>query len=616
MARSQSFFTAPRFLMLASICIVVAALYLAQEVLIPFSMAVLLSFLLAPLCNRLEHWRLGRVPSVLISVTLTFAVIGAVGWMVASQVVDLAYNLPEYRDNIRQKLQRIPWPAEGAFTRASQTVREISEDVGAGETARRGPLLTVEATPREPTALETLRDTVGPWLYPLGVAGMVVILVLFFLVLREDLRDRLIRLIGHTQINLTTQALDDAAHRVSRYLLAVSILAGVHGTIVAIGLSVIGVPNAILWGLISGLMRFVPFVGPWLAAALPSAFAFAVFPHWGPTIATIGFLAVLELTSNNVVEPWLYGTSTGVSPVAVLTAAIFWTWLWGPIGLLLATPLTVCLVVMGRYVPHLNFLYVLLGDQPALEARIRVYQRLLAMDLEEATELMEEYLEERPLEEVYETVLIPALRLAEEDRHRGTVDQEHLEYLRKAFREIVETVGEKHVRSAVQQPGEQEGEHAEPYRQYEPESEEPKIRILCLPASDEADELCGMMLSQVLRQYGLEAEAVSTTSLASEMVEMVDQRGADVVVVSALPPAAVSHSRYLCKRLHARRPKMNMVVGVWTAQIDLKKARNRIACGGSISVVNTLAKAREQVRQLIQPMLIDKSNAASVPSGT
>jgi hypothetical protein len=316
----------------------------------------------------------------------------------------------------------------------------------------------------------------------------------------------------------------------------------------------------------------------------------------------VALFAALDLLIGNVLEPWLYGKNTGVSPVAVLVAAVFWTWLWGAIGLLLATPLTVCLMVIGRYVPQLAFLDILLGNEEVFEPKIRIYQRLLAGDQEEAAELIDGYLEQMPLVEVYDTVLIPALALAETHWHRGEINEERHKFIFQTLKETVEELGER--QQEIQATKAAENAKTPPANSdLVAPADSSKLCILCLPARDEADEIAGMMLAQLLAMRGCVVQAVSVTALASEMVELVEQRKADVVCISAMPPAAATHARYLCKRLQGRFPEAGLVVGLWSASGDLNKARERIGCGPTAHVVGTLASAQEKIHGLLQPLL-------------
>ncbi len=437
----------PRFYLIASLFITVAALYLGQEVLKPIALAILLSFLLAPLARRLERLRLPRGLSVVFVVLFAFSVIGVVSYVVYGQVTDLAEKLPEYKNNIESKINAARGHFGGSsIDKATKVVEEISHDVSTsqpstgpatGLTAREtdnsgrpgvghanptaAPVLVTQTEASNTTSTERLK-TFLTYVEPLARVGLVIILVIFILLQREDLRDRIIRLAGHGRLNVTTQALEDAATRVSKYLVAQSLINGGYGVAVAIGLTCIGVPNAALWGLLCGLMRFIPYVGPWIGASMPIFVAIGVFEGHLKVMMTVGLFVGCELVTSMFFEPLVLGARTGVSPLAILVGAAFWTWIWGPIGLVLATPLTVCLVVMGKYVPQLEFLSILLGDEEVLAPQFRYYQRLLAEDPEDAAELIEEYLKDKPLEEVYDTIVVPGLAMAERDLRHGRID--------------------------------------------------------------------------------------------------------------------------------------------------------------------------------------------------
>ena len=338
-------------------------------------------------------------------------------------------------------------------------------------------------------------------------------------------------------------------------------------------------------------LRFIPYIGPWIAAAMPIGLSMAISTGWVAPFLTVGLFVVLELFSNNVLEPWLYGKNTGVSAVAVLVAAVFWMWLWGPVGLLLATPLTVCLLVVGKHVPQLSFLDILLGTEPVFEPKKRIYQRLLAGDQEEAAELLEDYLEHKPLVEVYDTVLIPALALAETHWQLGELNEGKHKFIMQSLKEMIQDRGERQQEMQAKERPAADAPEADGDSSRVDWTDSSRLCILCLPARNEADEIAALMLAQVLETRGCLVQAVSVTSLAGEMVDLVEQCKADVVCISATPPAAVMHARYLCKRLRGRLPEVNLVVGLWDAQGDLNKAKERIGCGAI--VVATLADAQE-----------------------
>jgi hypothetical protein len=473
------------------------------------------------------------------------------------------------------------------------------------------------------TPVQAVRDYAGAFFGPLADAGLVLVLVVFMLYGREDLRDRMIRLVGHGRLNLTTKALDDAGSRISRYLGALAIVNTVYGILVSLGLWGIGhllgkghsFPNVLVWGLLVALGRFVPYVGVWIGASVPLLLAFALFPGSAVFFATVGLFVALEVIVSQLIEPYLYGASTGMSALAVLIAAVFWTWLWGPIGLLLSTPLTVCLVVIGKYVPQLQFLDVLLGDEPVLPPDARVYQRLIAGDEEEAQSLLESLHKEKSLLQVFDEVLLPALALAELDHHRGTLEDGRIEFVRQSMRGFIEELAEEE-RQMRRQDTRRQPEHADGTSDEHPTRSPPRpnlprdrtVNVLLLPAKNESDEIVCLMLHQILELRGYCAMTAGADALASEMVDIVENHKADLVCVSAMPAGAVAHARYLCKRIHARFPDTHMVVGLWTARGDIRRAKMRIACAENVPVVTSLAQAEHEIDQLAQPILVRESS--------
>jgi predicted PurR-regulated permease PerM len=413
---------------------VIVALYFARSLLIPFALSALLTFLISPLVGRLERW-LGRIAAVMLAVGLIFGALGCSGWMVSRQLVDLATKLPEYKGNIAAKLHAFQPSKGGIFSKVSDTVDELKKELPGGSpaptiTQESGKPETAVASPPHPPVpatpvkvvetskanpVELIKTIITPLIGPLGTAFLVLILVIFMLFEREDLRSRLIRLIGQGRISMTTHAMDDAADRVSRYLRMQLLVNVIYGVCIAIALYFIGVPNALLWGAFGIVLRFIPYVGPWIAALLPTLLALAVSPGWTKPILTVVLLTAIELILSNVLEPLLYGKHTGISSIALIIAAVFWTWLWGPLGLVLATPLTVCLVVMGRHVPSLSFLSVLLSDEEALTPAEDCYHRLLTVGEQDEIEFVEAYLKANSLTALYDAVFIPVITAAEID---------------------------------------------------------------------------------------------------------------------------------------------------------------------------------------------------------
>lgn len=631
MPRAVAEVPTPRPMQIVAGIAIVGALYFARDFLLPIALAILISFLLAPLVKRVERWGLSRIPAAVLVVAVAFTGLGIVSYVVVNQLYDLAYQLPDYKTNIIAKARslrstdggivaRVTHAFEDVQRRLAQDTKEaIEEQIEAPEPAgvplrpeiiervanvdrllrnqdRAGP--NVNATDAEPepvpvqvveelSAREIARGVLGPLVAPLATAAVVIVFVFFMLLEREDLRDRLIRLIGSHQLSVTTQALDDAARRVSRYLLMQAIINSLYGVVIAIGLSLIGLPNAILWGILATLLRFVPYVGPWIAAVMPIVLSLAVFDGWSRPVMVIALYVVNELISNNFFEPWLYGSSTGISTLGILVSAVFWTWLWGPAGLVMATPLTVCLTVIGRHVPALAFLHTLLSDQEALPPPTHFYQRLLANDSEEAFDVAEDYLKEHSLDQLYDDVVLPALRLAEHDRHEGLLNESQQRFVLDTVRELVDDFGGGDISIAPKQKnGSAEIQGPEP-------AKSSSVTILCAPARDEADELVGMMLSQLLERKGLRTHVLSAGKLAGEMVDHVKDGSANVICVSALPPYAATHARYLCKRFRPKFPKLRIVVGLWQDRAVSKKAHDRLMATEIDKVVTTLAEAKE-----------------------
>jgi hypothetical protein len=415
---------------------------------------------------------------------------------------------------------------------------------------------------------------------------MVLIFTVFMLLKREDLRNRLLRLAGLGRLNLMTQALDDASRRVSRYLLMQLLVNASFGTLFGLGLYCIGVPNPALWGVVAGLLRYVPYVGTMVAATLPLALSLAVFGGWLRPLLVFLLVAGLELIVANFVEPWLYGTRVGISSLALLVTAVFWTVLWGPAGLILSTPLTVCVVVLGRYFPHLSFLHTLLGDEAVLPPDAQIYQRLLAMDQLEAQAVVDEFLKGRPLVELYDSVLIPTLGMAEQDRHKGALGAAREEFIFLSINEMVVEFSE--YRLADTTPIPDTGDH-------------PNHRIVCLPAYDRADEIMAAMLAQILEQKGFATLSFPLGPSPNECLASIESGPGDIVCISALPPYAFAPARAMCRQLRERFPKLKVVICVWGFSGDTRKAMARFDRTQPDRLSTSLAEAVEHVQELVLP---------------
>jgi predicted PurR-regulated permease PerM len=585
----------------------VAVLYFAREILIPFAFALTLTFLLTPVVALLQKLRAGRIVSVLATVVVSVALAGGTGWIIATQLVDVANQLPLYRDHIHAKIQAFHIPATGQLGRAAESVQEVVRELSSPEAPASAPhpprqnrkqpnvppaaavRTQVEVVDAPTSGWSDLREWGTPFLAPLGRAGMVFIFVVFMLLKREDLRNRLLRLAGLGQLNLMTQAFDDASGRVSRYLLMQFLVNAAFGMLFGLGLYLIGVPNPLLWGVVAAILRIVPYVGTLVAATLPLALSLAVFDGWQRPLLVFAVVVGLELITGNVVEPWLYGAHVGISSLALLVTSVFWAVLWGPAGLILSTPLTVCVVVLGRYVPHLSFLHILLGDEPVLAADAQLYQRLLAMDQLEAHTIVGEVLKGRPLVEMYDSVLIPALSMAEQDRHKGAIDATREEFLFVSINEMIAEFSEYQT----------------------PESEQhPTHRILCIPAHDRADEITAAMLAQLLEQKGFVTMSLPIVGASpNEMLEAVAAGVNDVVCISSLPPYAFAPARALCKQIRERFPKLKVMVCVWGFSGDLEKAGARFERTRPDRLCTSLAGTIEYLEELAHPEIAAAAGA-------
>jgi predicted PurR-regulated permease PerM len=580
----------------------VAALYFARDILIPFAFALTLTFLLTPVVTVLQKLHIGRVISVLTTVLVSIAVAGGIAWTIAYQLVDVANQLPLYRQNIHAKIVAFHIPATGQLGQASASVKEIVQEVTSPDApvalpgvenpkrfkARPAPAapLPVRMVQSPTSGWAELRDLGAPVLAPLGRTGIVIIFTVFMLLTREDLRNRVLRLAGLTQLNLMTQALDDAAGRVSRYILLQFLVNASFGALFGIGLYFIGVPNPALWGVLAGLLRIVPYVGTMVAATLPLALSLAVFDGWHKPLLVFLLVAGLELIIANFIEPWLYGAHVGISSLALLVTAVFWTVLWGPAGLILSTPLTVCAVVLGRYFPQLSFLHILLGDEPVLATEAQIYQRLLAMDQSEAHTIVSQFLKGRPLVELYDSVLIPALSMAEQDRHKGAIDAVRKEFL---FLSINEMIAEFSEYEPVESASEGAAEHFD-------------ARVLCIPAHDQADEITASMLARLLEQKGLAVLSFPIDGPSpNEWMALIEARQSDIVCISALPPYAFSPARAMCKQIRERYPKIRIVVCVWGFSGDTLKAKSRFERTQPDRLSTSLAEALEHGEERLSP---------------
>jgi len=575
-----------RLLTLVGIVVVIAGLYFGRQVLMPLALATVLSVLFAPVVVLFEKSRLGRVPSVLAALLLCFAIFATLGWSVTTQLLQVLADLPAYKTNIHNRIVAVHTPTNSGLGKAASTVNDLSRELssasqatGSKKSGSKDPVPVQVASPPRSTA-EYLRTVLGPLTGILETAGIVIVFTLFILVKREDLRNRVLRLAGSGQLNVMTQAMNDASTRLNRYLLLQFAVNVGYGLLFGLGLYAIGIPHPLLWGVLGCLLRFIPYIGTPVAATFPMAMAFAVFPGWSQVGLTFGLFLFLEIIIANVFEPWLYGAHTGISSLAILVAAIFWGVLWGPVGLILSTPLTLCVILLGRYVPQLTFLEIILGDEPVLSPSANFYQRLLALDDDEARKIAVEYLKDHALDELYDSVLIPALGLAEKDRHTNTLDDTRSAFIYRGTSELVEELYEMS----------QEGTQST-LCEISPVSDfsSPRPMIVCIPARDEADEIVGTMVTQLFWRAGYKAQKVEIAPVAT-MLAQLEILNPAVVCVSALPPFAAGQAKSLCKQLRERFPTTKIVLGLWRFPGGLENAQQRVGSRGADMICTSVTQ--------------------------
>ena len=577
--------------------LVIACLYVGHAVFVPVALALFLMFLLSPVVTFLERWGLGRTISVVTTVLVMALVLGTVVWLVSIQVTNLVEGLPAYTENIKGKVDSLRQLGQGgAVQHLEKMVQDITEShkheapqaaapTGAG--TETPPPVVKESNTQWLSWVPMVLDPVAK---SFGTLLLAFVLVFFMLLKRESLRDRLIRLVGHGNVTGTTKALDDAGERISRYLLMQLIVNSTYGMAWGLGLFLIGVDYALMWGFLAAVLRYVPYIGAPISALLPITLSLGQFPGWWQPLLAVGLVLVLELISNNVVEPLLYGHSMGVSSLAMLIAAAFWALLWGPVGLILSGPLTVCLIVIGKHVPQLEFLNVLLSDEPALDLDVAYYQRLLAHDQDEATHLVLAYVKESPLEQAYDAILLPALSRAKSDRERNELTEPDEQFVLKATEELLEDLGERRT-AAIAEAAESEDEKPGVWTSA-------PVRILACPAGAPADRLALTMLQQLLdpEQWAVDIRTFET--LSSELIEEVAAQELTAVCISAMPPGGLAHTRYLCKRLRARLPRVRIIVGRWCLTDNVDSNREQLIEAGADLVATTLTEVQNHLNNL------------------
>ena len=603
------------FVVVVGVIAIVAALYLARGLLIPIALAMLLTFMVHPMVGWLTRLGLGRALSVGVVVTMLFATLGGVAWMLTREIAVLSVHIPAYRDNLIAKIAHVRKLGRGgaiekAQTAASQVAKELQkETTPAGSRAPAAPVV-VQSRPTGLWQLPTLIEG-------LGGAATVIVLVIFMLIEREDLRNRLIRLGGYGRLITTTRAIDEASQRISRYLVMQTLINASFGLGVTLGLLVLGVSYAPLWGFLAAVLRFIPYVGVWIGALIPIVFALAEFPTWQQPLLVAGLFVFLEALCSFALEPLLYGQSAGVSQVALICSVAFWAWLWGPIGLLLATPLTVCLVVLAKHVPGMEFIGILMADVSPIAPAAAYYQRLLAEDEVEAARIVAEYAKDHPIEAVYDTVILPALMHARRDCRRNLLPESTQRSIWRATRRIVEELhATREAARAAKSPDAAERP---------PEEHSRKPHVLAIPVLDEADELGLVMLGHLVDPTRGTFEVTSPHLLASEVVALVQKAQPAVVCLGALPASGLAtHTRYLCKRLRACCPELRIVVGRWGLREPAGPARRQLEAAGANQLGVTLVETLQHLQTVLglavpssdqHPAQITMAPSADTPIG-
>jgi len=579
-----------RPLFLAGIlALAIFCLSVAKEILIPIALAMLLTFVLAPVVRLLER-RVPHVVAVALTVVLAFSFIGGVGYVLALQVTTLAADLPKYEGTIKRKIREVRRAGKGGpIEKAQSTVKEVIGELQKEDESKTRKPMPVVVERDAPTGVAGLKATLGGLAEWFASAGLVIVLVIFMLFERQRLLDRLIRLGGYRRTSLTTKILTEAGERISRYLLMQSIINAGFGIAIGLGLFFIGVPYALLFGVLAATLRFVPYVGAWIAASLPLVMSLAVFDGWREPLSVLAVFAGVELVIYLLIEPFLLGHSAGVSPLALLITLAFWTWLWGPIGLVVGTPLTVCLLTLGRHVPGMTFLVVLFGDEPVVTPDVALYQRLLKADEDEAQQVLAEYAKTHDADAVYDEVLMPALCRMRADAARGAITPEEARSITRGIDQILDEFDASALPAAATRD---EGTAAPP-----PPA---TLHVAGCAARDDVDEAALRILTSRLAADGVAVTALPPSLLVAEVVERVSAVPPGVAVVATLAPGGVAQSRHLVKRLRQAFPELPIVAVRWGPPEGLEEARAQLQAAGANDFAGTLGEARERILQYRQ----------------
>jgi predicted PurR-regulated permease PerM len=596
-------------LTLAASAVVFAALYFGKAILVPIALAALLSLFLRPVVTFLERY-VGRVGAVVASVALSIALMGAAAYGVGAKIANIASNMPIYKARIMSKTEALNRSTNKWIEALTKAIDDLSKnprgksDFENATGVEAAPVLLEAPGPRL-SAVELATAVLGPLVAPFEVALIVLIFTIFILIQRDDLRNRIVRLAGARKMHATSRAFDEAGIKLSRYLLMQSVINLAYGLLLAGGLYSLGVADGIVWGMLAAILRFVPYVGTWIAALPPFLVLLATTDGWQPAYMILLFL-ILDVSFPMIVEPLVIGSGMGISPLSLLVAAVFWTWLWGFIGLLLSTPLTVCLAVAGKHLPQFRFLNILLTDKPVLDAKSRFYQRLLSLNTAGALEILTTERSRKSLLQICDQSLVPVLSYAERDLHAGRIDKEKARLVRTAVSEWA--FKESRHDDAPDGPREPQDENDDRFSatdlKYLPEG-----AVLCIPAHNEADEVSAQLFAAILKSKGLPALALSVDQLAGEVLRSISERQAGVVCICALPPFATAHSRYLYKRIRTLFPAIVILVGLWNTRTTPEKSRRRLTCAPADGVVSTFAAGIAYLNQNMAALILQYRNA-------
>jgi predicted PurR-regulated permease PerM len=588
---------------------IIVVMSVAAEVIKPLALAILLAFILTPLVEWFEKRGLPRIPSVVLVLILVFAAVGGLGYVVGGQFASLADQLPTYQANVQKKLTTLRPPDNSALDRVTHAVSNLEKSLRPAEVDYATPVRVVS----ENATIAQLQSLLGPFHVTLAFGGVVLLLLVFLLFESNDISDRIVQMVGWGKIGITTKTMTQIGYGLSRYLATLALFNAGFGVAIGLGLWAIGVPYPVLWGLLAGIFRFVPYLGTLVSFSFPAVMAIAHSPlqGWTQLLLVIALFGAAELVANSL-EPLVYGKTTGISPVGLLVAALFWTWLWGGLGLLLANPLTVCLAVIGQSIPSLAFLGTLLSHEVEVADDLRWYQRVLHRDQDGAIALLEEALKTRPLEDVCDQIIIPTLARAEQDRDHDFLDKRDVSFIWRVVRDWLNDLADRYD-LVLTAPSPVAAEHTEPVRARAP-VETTRQTLVGIATNGGADALILRMLNLLLEPSGVRLLIISASGTPMHISDKVDELDAGLIVISHIPPLGLTRARYLIKRLRARHAQVPMLVGFWDAKADSTQVAEQLRSASAYHVALSIAAARSMILERVAPRVL--AVAALADTGT